>query len=659
MPFAADDLLQRDVLYEIAMSIGGSLDANRMLMGCLPVFLRRLGGTAVAVFATPGGTVQQPFHCLPRKADFSAIAERLVRTDFHDSIWQDAQGRRHHVWPLPGFGHLVLIHPGLSDVLYKELRQLASKLANALLACQQHAALEAIRGELERSERRLMLALDVGHGVWDWNLPGRKVFFSRRWKSMLGYAEHEIDETPEAWRSRVHPDDMPGVRLALRNHLRGRSSAFRCEYRLQSRDGSWRWLYDQGMVFERDARGRPLRLIGTTTDITEHKQLETDLREARDEAVRATQAKSEFLANMSHEIRTPMNGVLGMLGLLQDGEMSGEQRELLDLAKVSAENLLTVINDILDFSRIEAGRLDIHPETIDLRPLLQETMRLMEVAANSKGLTLALEVAESLPAQVGTDGMRLRQVLLNLLGNAVKFTEHGSVRLVVGRSSCGGLPCLHFTVEDTGIGISAEKQEAIFQAFAQADASITRRFGGTGLGLAISARLVELLGGKIWVDSVPGQGSQFHFTLRCLKPERGADVQESKTAIPELTRQLRILLAEDNPINQRLACALLGRLGHHVTVAQDGRQALDLWSAGSFDLILMDMMMPEMDGLQAVQKIREAERGRGQHVPIIAMTANAMDGDRERCLAAGMDDYVSKPISVQALKAALARACAI
>ena len=656
MSTSADDLLQRDVLYEIAMAIGGSLDASRMLTGCLPVFLRRLGGVSVAVFLTQGSDAPVLFHCLPRKADFAEILGQLVGKGPGETAWHDAAGRAHYVWPLPEFGFLVLVHPGLPLVLYKELRFIANKLANALLACQQHAALEAVRGDLERSERRLMLALDVGHGVWDWNLQSKRVFYSRRWKSMLGYAEHEIGDDPAEWRSRVHPDDLPGVRLALLHHLRGKTSALRCEYRLRGRDGSWRWMFDQGMVFERNARGRPLRLIGTTTDISEHKQLETDLRQARDEALQLTQAKSEFLANMSHEIRTPMNGVLGMLGLLQETGLGGEQRELLGLAKVSAENLLTVINDILDFSRIEAGKLDIHVESLVLRSMLDETQRLMQISASGKGLKLSLAVADDVPERVGTDGTRLRQVLLNLLGNAVKFTERGEVRLSVDRSSCEQTACLHFCVEDTGMGISADKQQAIFEAFSQADASITRRFGGTGLGLAISARLVELLGGRIWVESTPGKGSRFHFTVRCLKPENAAEPVVAE--IPELTMNLEILLAEDNPINQRLACALLARLGHRVTVAANGREAVQRWADAPCDLILMDMMMPEMDGIQAVRHIREQEAGRPQRTPIIAMTANAMDGDRERCLAAGMDDYVSKPISVQALKAALARVMA-
>jgi PAS domain S-box-containing protein len=490
------------------------------------------------------------------------------------------------------------------------------------------------------------------------NLDGVCLFMSRASETILGISPAEMIGSKLI--ERVHEEDQPAVQRYRKGlHTRTIAAGTSQRFRVARADGNYAWIEASSRLA---AIGETPCIVAVWRDVTQQVAIEAELKAAKLAAEEASTAKAGFLANMSHEIRTPMNGVIGFAELLLTSDLTDEQRRDAGLIADSGRAMMKLLNDILDLSKIEAGQLDVVTEPFDLPHALRSCSKLLGPSAAQKHLGFKIMIADDVPPMVMGDALRVRQIVLNLLGNALKFTERGEVALTAYLAKIDGVQRLMISVSDTGIGIAPERQASIFEEFVQADHSITRRYGGSGLGLAISNRLARLLGGCIDLESRPGRGTTVTLQLPAVVAEKGADFAQLPAAgLRRMTQQTcRVLLAEDHEVNQLLVRAMLAQKGHDVTVVSDGLQAVDevrrsVADGAPFDLVLMDMQMPVMDGLAATRAIRATEQSGDGRLPIVALTANAFASDLEVCRAAGMDDHVAKPVSMEALLLAVDR----
>ncbi|MFA5516119.1 MAG: PAS domain S-box protein [Desulfuromonadales bacterium] len=495
----------------------------------------------------------------------------------------------------------------------------------------------------EEQFRAFFQNASVGAGQMDLN--GRFLRVNDRLCQILGYTPDKL--AGKSIFEITHPEDLQRTRDALRELVSGEASACRLEKRYFRRDGKTIWVYvSVGVV--RDAEGAPSHLVTVVQDMTERKQMEQELLAAKMAAEDANQAKSQFLANMSHELRTPMTVIMGALEYLEKSWDAPEREQLLAMIDTSAQRLLGIIEDLLDIGKIESGQLKIEEASFDLRECVRQAMEMCATPAREKGLHLAWSVDPQLPQQVCGDASRLGRVLVNLVGNAVKFTKTGDVTVRAVEMNRK----LTFIIHDTGIGIPPDKIDLLFQPFTQVDSSLTRRYGGSGLGLAISKELVEMMGGDLAVESAVGAGSTFTFHLP-LRPGKAPAPPPPAAAAGKCALPMHVLLAEDDPAVRELVTMVLRKRQLAVSVAENGRETVAQWRAGGIDLILMDLQMPEMDGLEATRQIRRLEGGDGKRTCIFALTAHARAEDREECLAAGMDGFLAKPLDMDALTRAI------
>jgi PAS domain S-box-containing protein len=526
--------------------------------------------------------------------------------------------------------------------------------------------LAASEASLKVTEDRFKLALRAGKfGVWDWNLITDNLQWDDRMLDLFAISRNEFKENSDLFFERLHSEDRARAEVEVAAALSGERS-LNGLYRFVMPNGSVRHIRAMAEV-KRSSDGKPTRMIGVNWDATEHKNLNESIVVLAHKAEAANDAKTDFLANMSHEIRTPLNGIICMTSLLLDSKpLTDKQREYAIITVSCGESLINLVDDILDISKIEADKIELKSEEFNLREFMNDFAAIHLVEADTKAIGFSCEVSSDIPNRFYGDIGRLHQVLTNLVANAFKFTKKGAVRVNANlETSDGSEATLRFSVRDNGIGISKDACDQLFEKFTQADTSTTRNFGGTGLGLAISKQLVELMGGEIGVKSTPGQGSEFWFIIKL--PLRAHEKKPAPTSARIApfkpgaeTRyakwKARILVVEDNRVNQIVAKEFLMKMGHELEIANDGLEALVLLEAQSFDLVLMDLQMPRMSGIEATLKIRGATSPSSyRNIPIIAMTAHVELSDKKRCLEVGMDDFLTKPVKFTAMACVLDR----